>query len=103
MSPGDNDSTASGSRIRPAGAGESNETAPPTLVTRLSQSIRNVFRRLDFALARRFALTTREERLFFLLIPTIGVVAGLLGIAVHRAIDGVRVLLWGYWPSFVSI
>ena len=63
---------------------------------------RKLFRRLDFVLARRFALATREERLFFLLIPTIGLLAGLLGVVIHRLIDGVRVLLWGYWPSFVN-
>ncbi|HSM12498.1 MAG TPA: chloride channel protein, partial [Thermoanaerobaculia bacterium] len=57
-------------------------------------------RRLDFFLARRFALSTREDRIFFLLIPATGLVVGLLGIGVHRAIDGLRVLLWGHWPSF---
>jgi CIC family chloride channel protein len=66
------------------------------------QRARKLFRRIDFVLARRFALATREERVFFLLIPTIGVVAGLLGVLIHRLIDGVRVLLWGYWPSFVN-
>lgn len=52
-------------------------------------------RGLDFLLARRFGLATREDRLFFLLIPLVGVIAGLLGILVHRLIDGFRQLLWG--------
>lgn len=59
--------------------------------------------RLDFLLARRFALTTREDRVFLALVPTVGLVAGLLGVVVHRVIDLVRVGLWGYWPSLVEI
>lgn len=63
---------------------------------------RLALRRIDYFLARRFALSTREDRIFFVLIPTIGVVVGLLGFLVHRLIDGVRVALWGgYWPDFV--
>jgi chloride channel protein, CIC family len=58
--------------------------------------------RVEFFLARRFALSTREDRIFFLLIPTIGLVVGLLGVLVHRLIDGVRVLLWGYWPNLAN-
>jgi hypothetical protein len=64
--------------------------------------IRPTLRRVEFFLARRFALSTREDRIFFLLIPTVGLVAGGLGILIHRLIDGLRGLLWGYWPSFVN-
>ena len=64
--------------------------------------IRPTLRRVEFFLARRFALSTREDRIFFLLIPTVGLVAGSLGILIHRLIDGLRGLLWGYWPSFVN-
>ncbi len=59
-------------------------------------------RRVEFFLARRFALATREDRIFFLLIPTVGLVAGALGLVVHRLIDLVRSFLWGYWPNFVN-
>jgi CIC family chloride channel protein len=51
-------------------------------------------RSLEFALARRFGLATREDRLFYLLIALVGVVAGLLGLAVHALIDGLQTLLW---------
>lgn len=85
-----------------SGAGPARPTGFRAVAVRLLAAARKSYRRLDFVLARRFALATREERLFFLLIPTIGLVAGVLGVVVHRAIDGVRVLLWGYWPSFVN-
>jgi H+/Cl- antiporter ClcA len=73
---------------------------------RLRQLARDLFRRLDFLLARRFALATREDRYFFLLIPAVGLIAGGLGIAVHRLIDGLRELLWyrtgGYHADLVD-
>ncbi len=50
---------------------------------------------LEFALARRFGIATREERLFFLLIGGVGVVGGLLGVATEGLIQGVQALLWG--------
>jgi len=55
---------------------------------------------LNLALARRFALSTREERIFFLLIPTVGLAGGLSTIFIQRASEFVRVQTWGYWPSF---
>ncbi|MFN7943277.1 MAG: chloride channel protein [Thermoanaerobaculia bacterium] len=57
---------------------------------------------VELVLARRFALSTREDRVFFLLIPTVGLVGGLVAIAVQRASEWTRVLLWGYWPSFAE-
>jgi CIC family chloride channel protein len=59
-------------------------------------------RALEFTLARRFALATREDRRFFLLIVVVGVVAGLLGITVHRLIRGLTALLWGTSGSLVE-
>jgi CIC family chloride channel protein len=59
-------------------------------------------RALEFVLAKRFALATREDRRFFLLIPAVGVVAGLLGITVHRLIRGLTALLWGTSGSLVE-
>jgi len=50
---------------------------------------------LEFTLARRFGLATREERLFFLLIGVVGVVGGLLGMATEGLIQAVQALLWG--------
>lgn len=49
----------------------------------------------EFFLARRFGLATREDRIFLLLIGVVGVVAGFLGVAVHRLIDTLQRLLWG--------
>ena len=64
--------------------------------------LHGTLRQIEFFLARRFALSTREDRVFFLLIPTVGVVSGALGILIHRLIDGLRSLLWGHWPDFVN-
>lgn len=50
---------------------------------------------VEFTLARKFGLATREDRLFLLLIGVVGVVAGFLGVAVHRLIDALQILLWG--------
>jgi chloride channel protein, CIC family len=52
-------------------------------------------RSAEFVLARKFGLATREDRLFLLLIGVVGVVAGFLGVAVHRLIDTLQRLLWG--------
>lgn len=52
-------------------------------------------REVEIALARRFGLGSREERVFFLLILVVGVLAGFLGILVHLLISGLRNLLWG--------
>ena len=64
--------------------------------------LRRALSRIEFFLARRFALATREDRIFFLLVPAVGLTAGALGILIHRLIDGLRVALWGYWPSLVN-
>jgi len=50
---------------------------------------------LEFTLARRFGLATREERLFFLLIGVVGVVGGLLGMVTEALIQGIQAALWG--------
>ncbi len=67
---------------------------------RAARLLRIGWRKLDFLLARRFALATREDRVFFLLIPTVGLLAGALAIVVERLTELVRVLLWGYYPTF---
>jgi CIC family chloride channel protein len=56
--------------------------------------LRDWTRSLDFALARRFGLATREDRVFFFLIASVGVVAGLGGVAVHGLIQVLQALLW---------
>jgi CIC family chloride channel protein len=53
------------------------------------------YRAVEFELSRRFGLATSEDRRFFLLIPAVGVLAGVLGIAFHRVTDALRHLLWG--------
>jgi len=62
--------------------------------------LRLTLRRLDFFLARRFALSTREDRLFLVLIPAVGLLAGAVAIVIQRLSEGLRVVLWGYTPSF---
>jgi chloride channel protein, CIC family len=59
------------------------------------QRIRGWWNALDFALARRFGLATREDRLFFLLVGLVGVIAGVGGVAIHTLIDALQKLLWG--------
>ena len=49
----------------------------------------------EFTLARKFGLATREDRIFLVLIGVVGVVAGFLGVAVHKLIDGLQILLFG--------
>jgi CIC family chloride channel protein len=46
-------------------------------------------------MARRFGLATREERLFFLLIPLVGLLAGALGLLVTKLIAVLQTALWG--------
>lgn len=67
---------------------------------RLLRLPRLAVRRVDFFLARRFALSTREDRLFLALIPTVGLLAGGLAILVQRLSEWLRAHLWGFAPSF---
>lgn len=56
--------------------------------------LREWVRSLDFTLARRFGLATREDRVFFFLIVLVGLVAGLLGALVHALIRLFQSALW---------
>jgi len=56
--------------------------------------LREWIRSLDFTLARRFGLATREDRVFFFLIVLVGVIAGLLGAVVHTLIRLFQSVLW---------
>lgn len=56
--------------------------------------LREWVRSLDFTLARRFGLATREDRVFFFLIVLVGVIAGLLGAIVHALIRLFQSVLW---------
>lgn len=67
---------------------------------RLVGLARLALRKADFFLARRFALSTREDRIFLALIPAVGLIAGAVAIVVQRLSEGLRVLLWGYTPSY---
>lgn len=58
------------------------------------QRVREWARALDFTLARRFGLATREDRLFFFLIALVGVIAGLQGVVVHWLIELFEAGLW---------
>ncbi len=66
----------------------------------LSRWLRRLLRRLEFLVSKRFALSTREDRIFFALVPTVGLVAGGLAVLVQRLSEWLRVLLWGYTPDF---
>jgi CIC family chloride channel protein len=63
--------------------------------TRLASRFREWRHAAELLLARKFGLATREDRLFLLLIGVVGVLAGFLGVAVHRLIDNLQRLLWG--------
>jgi len=65
--------------------------------------VRDWARSLDFTLARRFGLASREDRLFFLLIGLVGVVGGLLGLATELLIGFVQRLLWGERGDLLAI
>ena len=65
--------------------------------------LRDWARSLDFALARRFGLASREDRHFFLLIGAVGVLGGLLGAATDLLIGLVQTLLWGSRGDLLEI
>src|SRR5688572_6015597 len=56
--------------------------------------LREWVRSLDFTLARRFGLATREDRVFLFLIVLVGVIAGVLGALVHVLIGLIQSVLW---------
>ena len=60
-------------------------------------------RALDFTLARRFGLATREDRVFFTLIAAVGVMGGLLGAVTTRLIAGLQALLWGRTGDLLTV
>lgn len=78
---------------------ETHEAPPATRLRR----VRDWVRSLDFALARRFGLANREDRIFFLLIGLIGVVSGLLGLVTELLIGLVQNVLWGSPGSLMEI
>jgi CIC family chloride channel protein len=65
--------------------------------------VREWLRALDFTLARRFGLATREDRVFFTLIAGVGVVGGLLGVVTDRLIAAVQSLLWGRQGELLEV
>src|SRR5262245_30514398 len=78
------------------------ETREAPSATRLRR-VRDWVRNLDFALARRFGLANREDRLFFLLIGLVGVVGGLLGFATDLLIGLVQRVLWGAPGDLIAL
>ena len=61
----------------------------------LLERLRKSLKSFDFTVARRFGAATREDRLFYLLIAGVGVLAGVLGVSVHAAMARLQALLWG--------
>lgn len=76
------------------GAAVTSDTLPPMGERSAAwlRRLREWTRSLDFTLARRFGLATREDRVFFFLIASVGVVAGLGGVAVHGLIEVLQAL-----------
>ncbi|MDX1996699.1 MAG: chloride channel protein [Thermoanaerobaculia bacterium] len=52
-------------------------------------------RSAEFALAKKFGVATVEDRAFLLLVGATGVIAGVLGVVLHRLINAIEYLLWG--------
>lgn len=52
-------------------------------------------RSAEFALAKKFGVATAEDRAFLLLVGATGVIAGVLGVVLHRLINAIEYLLWG--------
>ena len=67
--------------------------------TEIVRRLRRLFRQAEFQVSKRFALSTREDRVFFVLVPTVGLLAGGLAVIVQRLTEGLRVLLWGYYAD----
>lgn len=65
--------------------------------------LREWVRSLDFTLARRFGLATRDDRHFFFSIVLVGVVAGLLGLVTETLIGWVQRLLWGRSGELLTV
>jgi CIC family chloride channel protein len=65
--------------------------------------VREWIQSLDFTLARRFGLATREDRYFFFLIVLVGLVAGVLGLATEMLIGGVQRLVWGRSGELLTV
>jgi len=63
---------------------------------------RRAWRSFEYALARQFGLTRREDRLFLVLIVATGVGAGLLGHGVHFLVEALERLLWGPGESLIE-
>ena len=61
----------------------------------LLERLRKSLKSFDFTVARRFGAATREDRLFYLLIAGVGVLAGVMGVFVHAAMARLQALLWG--------
>jgi CIC family chloride channel protein len=65
--------------------------------------VREWLRAFEFTLARRFGIATREDRLFFVSIACVGIVAGLLGLCTEYLIGGLQRLLWGSSADLIGV
>src|SRR5581483_339501 len=68
---------------------------PVRRARRGARQIRRWYSALELALARRFGLSSGEDRRFFLLIPAVGIVGGLLAILLDVLLRITRHVLWG--------
>ena len=69
----------------------------------MGRRLRAWWGRAEIALARRFGLATQQDRRFFLLIPVVGIVGGLLGVGIEKLMDAVQALLWGHAGSMLEL
>jgi chloride channel protein, CIC family len=68
-----------------------------------ARRLRRWWNATEVTLARRFGLATSEDRRFFMLIPLVGVIGGLLAVGVDALLDGVRLVLWGQDASPLAL
>ncbi|MEP7010994.1 MAG: chloride channel protein [Acidobacteriota bacterium] len=68
----------------------------------LWRKVQESVRTWDFTLARRFGLSSREERIFYFLVAATGLGVGFLGLAVGWLTDLLEHALWGDGPSLLA-
>src|SRR5512140_433837 len=74
----------------------------PRIVRVIAWRLLRWWHRLEIILAKNFGLATQEDRVFFMLVPVVGFLAGLTGFVVTLAMRGVQALLWGAARDIVT-
>src|SRR5262245_44145759 len=74
----------------------------PRLVRVMFWRLQRWWQRLELILARNVGLATHGDRVFFILVPLVGFLAGLVGFLVTATIGAVQLLLWGSSHDIVN-